>query len=158
MQFLDGIEAGLNLGQVEQRLLDPAPQQPRPHSRHRLVEHAIQASLCGFVAAAFTLAHTERRGQFQVAPRRSVEQHVVAKGECPQLINMRKRTALVARRLVEPEILQYHTGRRRRQWQLLAAKCVQRAHMKLCEQSAPRLLDARGLIRNRRDPCAVDRS
>ncbi len=64
-------------GDVEQRLVDPAPQQPRAHRRECGVEHAQQT------AGHFAAAH--RFGQLQVAPRRFVERHKLAQGVGGQL-------------------------------------------------------------------------
>jgi hypothetical protein len=69
-ETLHRVQPLLDGGDVKQRLVEPASQQPRPHRRERGVEHAQQTA--GDLAAA------HRLGQFQVAPRRFVERHELA--------------------------------------------------------------------------------
>ena len=69
-QRLDRVEPFVDLGNVEQRAPQPAPQQPPAHGSKRLVQHAQET------AVYFAAAHRLR--QFEIAPRGFVQRHELA--------------------------------------------------------------------------------
>ena len=120
--------AGLERGQVEQGLGDPAAQQARTHRRAGAVENVHQG---GLAARGGTLQ------QLQVAPGLRVEEHKAAGGIDPQAAEL---GGLVALGLVD--ILEQGTGGAGGQGPVVEAEGRQRVDAQLAQQ---RLLGGLGI-------------
>jgi hypothetical protein len=70
VEQLHGIQPLVDRVHIQQRLVEPAAQQPPAHRGARVVEHAEQTAVGVAAAHGF--------GQFQVAPRRFVQRHELA--------------------------------------------------------------------------------
>ena len=136
MPGLDSVESLGELVHLEQRLVQPAAQQPAAHGSARGIEHAKQRSL--LVGAA------DRLRQFEVAAGSLIEGHELVGAVDTQAHQLRQRRALRF-----PQILHQRAGGAHSLRQMVAPESRQRLDLELLQQRLPRGLFLEPPRRNR---------